>query len=549
MILQNKLEIVPYEKKMHTGLIIFLKKAFKENNRILEDYSDILNINTIYLEEGMFWCAIDNKGKICGCVGLRKLSNNSYEIRHFFVYKKFQNKKYGKQLLELLIDYAIAINAKQIKVTTLRSCNKLQKLISKYNFNPTTNYKEGIVKDNRVFFVAEIDFKYIYSYKLKNLKKEFQNTLILNPTENIPLYSADNSFMEGLYVSDNIRGKDDKVIFGGRENYTLFFEEIKNQWGEVLNAEKIDLKTLSGLNAHLVLFLCIITPGDKVMLLPEKCGGHFSTKKILESIGAKIVPMIADNENFTIDTVETEKLIVKEQPKYLFVDRSEGLYYEDFSWVSKYKNMYKIFDASQYFTNIILKIYKSPFEMGFDMILSTLHKNYPGPQKGIIATKQNDTIWHKYHENSKTYISNSHPMSIANSILPYLNYDELKQYSSNTNYATILLEDLLISHNIPVIKRTSKLQSSNHIWILCPSKEENYKYFCKLHSVGLLVNYRLLPYDLGYGLRIGLNCAFRSGLDIKDIKKLAKFMSVVYYNDISNKIKFEIHDFITDIKK
>lgn len=46
--------------------------------------------------------------------------------------------------------------------------------------------------------------------------------------------------------------------------------------------------------------------------------------------------------------------------------------------------VYKIFDASQYLTNIMAKDYDNPFDMGFDIILTSLHKNYPGSQKAAV---------------------------------------------------------------------------------------------------------------------------------------------------------------------
>ena len=68
------------------------------------------------------------------------------------------------------------------------------------------------------------------------------------------------------------------------------------------------------------------------------------------------------------------------KPDYIFVDRSEGLYYEDFSWLKEIPCV-KVFDASQYVTNIMARDYTNPFDMGFDIILTSLHKL---PFRGVI---------------------------------------------------------------------------------------------------------------------------------------------------------------------
>ena len=76
-------------------------------------------------------------------------------------------------------------------------------------------------------------------------------------------------------------------------------------------------------------------------------------------------------------------LIRQYEPQYIFVDRSEDLVYEDFSWLYSFHDSFKIFDASQYLGQIITGKYAHPFTMGFDILLSTLYKNYFDANLGI----------------------------------------------------------------------------------------------------------------------------------------------------------------------
>jgi hypothetical protein len=39
-----------------------------------------------------------------------------------------------------------------------------------------------------------------------------------------------------------------------------------------------------------------------------------------------------------------------------------------------------VFDASQYLSNIIAGDYANPFGWGFDLMVASVHKNFPGPQ-------------------------------------------------------------------------------------------------------------------------------------------------------------------------
>ncbi len=523
----------------------FIIKVLGENNRDYDDkYRDILEINSAYMKDGCFWCAKNQFDEIIGTIGVRRI-DDYYEIRRFFVNKDNYNNGIGKKLLERAIDFLIAENIFTVKIATMEDGKAVQHLIRKFKFEPTKRYNKSTAD---LFFKLNLSFDYIYEYKLKQIKSNFNNTLIMNPTENIPMYNHNTDIFESMYVSSYIKDSSAKIIFSGRDEHIKFFSSIKKHWADILEAEEVDLTTLSGLNAHLVLFLCLLEFNTTVLLLPESAGGHFSTSKILERIGINVVYMEVDNTNYMVDVDKTREVIKREKPEILFVDRSEGLYYEDFSWVQQFPGIYKIFDASQYFTDIIIKKYQTPFEMGFDMIVSTLHKNYPGPQKGIFSVKDaSHKNWKVFKDNVKTFISSTHPRNVVNSIQPFLQYDKLKEYADITANVTIMFEQAMINNNIPIVKRKEEYERTLHIWLVVPN-QKTFDLYQKLEEVGLLVNYRLLPYGLGHGLRIGFSAAVRSGLREKHMNKLCEIFVQVYNSDINLELKLEVKDFIKSVK-
>ena len=543
------MKIIQYTDDMENKVYSFIQKVFKENSRKFEPNgkdSDILNIIDNYVNDGNFWCLINSQDKICGTIALRKLQD-CYEIRRFFILKKYQGCGNGTNLLNVAINYAIDNNYALLKTATLTSGYAAQHLFIKNGFHRTLRYNNS---NADIFFQFEITKSSAYKYKLNYLKDKFQTSLLLNPTENVPfLYETEiTNFMSGLYISERFKDVNDKVIFAGRNEFIEFFQYIKNEWKKQLGAEDVDLKALSGLNAHLILFLCILKPCDKIMVLPEICGGHFATEEILKNIGATTYQMIPDYEHLCVDPEKTLQLIDTEQIKYVFVDRSEGLYYEDFSWLKKSAHCYKIFDASQYISSILCNHFKNPFEMGFDMIITTLHKNYPGPQKGMFAVRTIDKVWEQYLAHAKTYISNTHPKAIADSLLPLLNMESFEIYCDTCRVCINLLENMLLNYGVPIVKRSSESVPTQHIWILCKDKYASYQYYLKLETLGLLTNYRLLPYGLGYGLRVGLSGAVLCGLKKEHIRDLAKIMSDAYHNDITPKLVKVCRNFIKHLK-
>ena len=351
---------------------------------------------------------------------------------------------------------------------------------------------------------------------------------------------------EGLYVSEDKRGINDKIIFGGRNDLVNLCDFVKETWSKRLNCAAMDLKTFSGLNAHLLYFLCVAKPGDTVILLPEEAGGHYSTKNILTKIGLNVIPLIIDKGNQCVDMEKSKMLINKYNPQFILIDRSEGLKYEDFTWLSEFKCT-KVFDASQYLTQILTKQYPDPLNT-FDVLISTLHKNYPGPQKCLICSKYIDETWNEYQHNSKTFISNNHPADFISSIIPILNFERLRKYSNECIECANSLYEELIKNGLPVVKRGESDYYTLHIWLKPETNDQSYQLYLKLEQLKILTNYRLLPYDIGYGIRIGISGAVRQGLRKEHIPQLANILKETYFQEsLSKKLINTASKFIKNI--
>lgn len=381
---------------------------------------------------------------------------------------------------------------------------------------------------------------------IEKLREIHQNSLILNPTENIPLNSEENlDFLEGMYIPEEARNENSKVIFAGRENLSALYGD----WCKYLNAEAVTFKPHSGLDAHISVFMSLGQIGEKVLFLPEVAGGHFSTHQILSRLGFDVRSFISNMQQYKVDISRSMALIERWKPDYIFVDRSEGLYYEDFSWLSDVPCI-KIFDASQYLSNIMAKDYINPFDMGFDIILTSLHKNYPGPQKAAVFFRQRNNLWERVMEGLNTYISNTHPKDICSLLYNLPSESALKSYSNTMLSTTRLLEEAFIQYQLPVVKRNFNDIWTQHLWLLPESKEKTYHFFRLLEQLHILTNYRLLPYGLGYGLRLGTAAAVRQGLMDSSVPMLAEIMAKAYYTGtVDDALQKAAEDTIATIKK
>ncbi|MDC7291903.1 GNAT family N-acetyltransferase [Blautia schinkii] len=560
------MDIIKYDKLNQKEIILFLENAHKLINKKMEyeiKDSDLINLDTHYGKKNAgLWCIIENK-EIIGTIALRPLENSGtkyMELRRLYIAPKWQNKGLGSELIDFAINFSHESGYKKIRATTSIDRVVIIYLLQKKGFYQIPKYRTSSAD---LFYEISLEHRFsnLYNDLINSMKKSknyFKRTLILNPVENIPdieVLEPCSSFLHGLYNTDSIRNEKEKlntkIQFSGRNEISSDVNKIYNEWAKLLKGEAVSMRLLSGLHAHMVVFMGLANIGDRVLILPESAGGHMATKAILERLGLVVEELVVDYTLRKVNVVDSLKLIKEFSPKVIFIDRSEGLEYEDFSWLRDI-NAYKIFDASQYLTNIISGDFTNPFQWGFNLILTTLHKNMPGPQRAMICTKTIDENWYKIRSGMSTYVSNMHVFSIYSAGIILNNYESLAALSKNMLINTVALEQELKKANINVIQSSNTIMQTvhtHHVWILAENKEEAFDWYLVLERIGLLVNYRKLPYNLGYGLRLGLSAATNCGLCKKDIPDLAKIIAKAIRSGYSDSLKSECDSFISRVKR
>lgn len=560
------MNLTEYKQLCAEDIISFIVSAHEAIYKTIDltgKDSDLLNLETDYgASNAGFWCILENN-QIVATIGLRPVKNtndNCAEIRRLYVHPNWQKKGIGSELIDFIIKFAKLNFFEKLRVTTSFDRTIMIHLLHKKGFYQIQKYRASFAD---LFYEMPLKPKYQKLYdelsnSLNDGEKYFQNTLILNPVENVPeieVLKPCVSYLHGLYNTDSIRGSKEKINtkiqFSGRDTISNDVNKVYDEWANLLEGDAVSMRLLSGLHAHTVVFMALTSIGDHVMILPEIAGGHMATKAILERLGLIVHELEIDYANQKVDKNASLLMIKKYSPQVIFIDRSEGLIYEDFSWLEDI-SAYKIFDASQYLTNIICKDYPNPFRWGFDLILSTLHKNLPGPQRAMICTKIKDKNWHKIKSGISTYVSNMHVFSIYSAGIILKDYEALMALSKNMINNAIKLEQELYKNNLRVIQAYSpNLQHlhTHHLWIQANSKEEAFNWYLILERIGILVNYRKLPYHLGYGLRLGLSAATFCGLCEGDIPELAHVIAIAIENGYSDELKESCNKLIKRIKR
>jgi glycine/serine hydroxymethyltransferase len=371
---------------------------------------------------------------------------------------------------------------------------------------------------------------------LAQQRLELGSSVVLTPVDSLPFMLADREhtgFLHGLYLTDKIRdlqaSQDALILFGGREAAGRDITAIHRLLAEALGGTDSSLRLLAGLQAHTAIFMSISHIGQTVMLLPEAAGGHFSSHAILKRLGLQTVDIPLDYNRLCVDRTGALELIAHRRPDFVFIDRSEGLRYEDFSFLGNLEDQVTIFDASQYLTQIITGRYSNPFDWGFDLMLFSLHKSFPGPQKAGVVGREPGDLWNRLVKGLGTLVSSSHAENTYLAGLTLLRREWLETFASRLLATATLLELELGHRGVPVVERSLQGDQSwpatHHIWIRYRDKREAFAQFQKLNSVGILTNYRKLPYDLGFGLRLGTTHSSVAGLAEDEMVDLAEIIA------------------------
>jgi putative acetyltransferase len=133
----------PYQADDYQKLISFLKGAFSEmGNEFLPDGkdSDIRDIDRVYLQNTGSFYVIDGQGEICGCVGVRKFSDEAAELKRLYVAQKCRGRGLGQVLCLNAIRDACGFGYKFLRLDTTTKSKAALALFKKLGFSEIGRY-------------------------------------------------------------------------------------------------------------------------------------------------------------------------------------------------------------------------------------------------------------------------------------------------------------------------------------------------------------------------------------------------------------------------
>lgn len=222
-----------------------------------------------------------------------------------------------------------------------------------------------------------------------NKQNEWRRGQCLNliASESVMSPLADKVFLSDFSGRYNEHSGKDCHYEGTELSYEI--EEVCNElFRKNFITRYADVRPISGAIANLIVYTAFTKPTDIIVSLGIPNGAHISHTRWGPAgvRGLKNVDMAFDMENMNIDTERTVEIIKKSNPKLIMFGASMFLFPEPIKAIKDQidPKIKIIYDSAHVFGLVYNKTFQRPLEEGADILTSSTHKTFQGPQGGLI---------------------------------------------------------------------------------------------------------------------------------------------------------------------
>lgn len=346
--------------------------------------------------------------------------------------------------------------------------------------------------------------------------------------------------------------------------YANEIEKLCNKiFAQIFKTPFVDTRPISGAMANLIVYSAFLKPGDSFLAPGLVFGAHVSSTQygIAGVRGLKSIDLPFDLQNCQIDLERAIPLIKHTNPRLIMLGRSMFLFPEPIEEIRKVTDAIIVYDAAHVFGLIFSGKFQNPLKEGADIITSSTHKTFPGPQGGIILARKDfaSENWRKIQTAifPKT-ISNHHIFRLPSLAITALEMKKFgKKYSVQVIKNAQYLAQLLYEFGFDVLAKKRGFTQSHQIIVNVKKMGGGEKIAKKLERANIIVNKMALPTDTPRdathnpsGIRIGVQEMTRVGMREREMEKIAQFFKrLLFDKERPEKIKKEVIIFRKSFQK
>ena len=385
----------------------------------------------------------------------------------------------------------------------------------------------------------------------------YANALPLIASENVtsnPVRMLLASDLSHRYAEGDVG----KRFYQGCKYIDVIEEKALRYAKDLFDAEHVNIKPISGVTANIAALFALTSPRDRMMALSVPNGGHISHSKY--SIPAmrdlELYTFPFDRNEMNIDTEKMLKAIRLNKPSLLLFGASLFLFPHPIAEAREAADEVGakiVYDASHVLGLIAGKQFQDPLREGADVIASSTHKTFPGPQGAIILCKANikEEIDQAVFPGTVSNHHLHHVAGLAVSLVEMLQFGEA--YAAQTVANATTLAQSLYEAGFDVLCEQKGFTQSHQIAINVTKDGGGAAVAEKLERASIIINKNLLPSDRDpdkpTGVRLGVQELTRIGMKESEMKEVAALIERVVHGkaDIST-IKAEVNELRKDFQ-
>lgn len=384
---------------------------------------------------------------------------------------------------------------------------------------------------------------------IKKEKKRQEECLNLIASENYAsteVMKAQGSILTNKYAE----GYPNKRYYSGCKYIDIIEKIAINRAKKLFNADFANVQPHSGSQANFAVYMALLKPGDIILGMNLKHGGHLTHGSSINFSGKiyKAINYGVDKDGI-INYKEVEKKSKKYKPKMIICGFSAYSGIVDwlrFRQISDKINAYLLADIAHIAGLVSCGLYPNPINYAH-IVTTTTHKTLAGPRGGLILAKNGSRELYKKINSSVFPGTQGGPLMhiIAGKAISLKEAMEskFKNYQKQIIKNTKTMAKIFNKNKFLLTSKETK----NHLFLLdlrnkkiTGKKAENI-----LNSVNIITNKNNIPNDpknssITSGIRIGSAAITRRGLKEKESSKLANLICETLNNKNNKKIKQKI---------
>ncbi len=356
-----------------------------------------------------------------------------------------------------------------------------------------------------------------------------------------------------IFTNKYAEGYPGRRYYGGCEHADIVENLAKERATELFGADHVNVQPHSGSQANMAVYFSALKPGDAIMGMDLRHGGHLTHGASVSFSGAlyNSISYGVRRDTGHIDYEEVERLAFEHKPKMIIVGASaysRTIDFEIFGRIAKENGSLLMADIAHIAGLIAAGVHPSPVPHA-DFVTSTTHKTMRGPRGGLIMCRQehakavDKVIFPGIQGGPLVHVVAAKAVAFKEALS-----EEFRQYQRQvaTNAAKLAAE--LQGRGFEIFSGGT----DNHLMLIDLSNKDitGMDAELALDKAGITVNKNAIPFDarppaVTSGMRLGTPCVTTRGMGEGEMAEIAGFIDEALKNMdndsalavINNKVK------------